>query len=61
MDPQQNYLERSRMLIDDSAIGEIANAVVLAPHSNEEIYNEIAEFCLDNNVSCYIDSQRPTT
>ena len=57
LDPQQNYLERSRMLIDDSAIGEIANAVVLAPHSNEEIYNEIAEFCLDNNVSCYIDNE----
>ena len=57
LDPQQNYLERSRMQRDESAIGEIANAVMLAPHSNEEIYNEVAEFCLDNNVSCYIDNE----
>jgi prepilin-type N-terminal cleavage/methylation domain-containing protein len=48
------YVERSRAQKDDSAMGEVTNAILLAM-SDQDIYDEVLSNSLKNNYSCYID------
>lgn len=50
------YLEEARAQRDDSAMGEVANAVRLAM-VNQEVYDEILTYSTYGNFSCYIDKQ----
>ena len=49
------YVERSRAQKDDSAMGEVANAIMLGL-SDQKIYDEVLYSTAKGNVSCYIDS-----
>jgi prepilin-type N-terminal cleavage/methylation domain-containing protein len=49
------YVERSRAQKDDSAMGEVTNAIMLAM-SDQEVYDEILRYTANDNVSCYVDS-----
>jgi type IV pilus assembly protein PilA len=49
------YVERSRAQKDDSAMGEVTNAIMLAM-SDQEVYDEILSYTASENVSCYVDS-----
>ena len=49
------YVERSRAQKDDSAMGEVCNAIQLAL-SDQNIYDEVIYYTCYNNYSCYIDS-----
>ena len=49
------YVERSRAQKDDSAMGELTNAIMLAL-SDQDIYDEVLCYACTNNVSCYIDT-----
>ena len=51
------YVERSRAQKDDSAMGEVANAIQLAL-SDQDIYDEVLYYTSYNNVSCYIDQAK---
>jgi prepilin-type N-terminal cleavage/methylation domain-containing protein len=53
------YVERSRAQKDDSAMGEVTNAVLLAM-SDQNIYDEVLANSLKNNYSCYIDNTTKT-
>ena len=50
------YVERSRAQKDDSAMGEVTNAIMLAL-SDQEIYDEVLCYACTGNVSCYVDSE----
>lgn len=49
------YVEKSRMQKDDSAMGEVTNAIKLAL-ADQNVYDECLYFSTLNNVSCYVDS-----
>lgn len=49
------YVEKSRMQKDDSAMGEVTNAIKLAL-ADQNVYDECLYFSTVNNVSCYVDS-----
>ena len=49
------YVERSRAQKDDSAMGEVANAIMLGL-SDQKIYDEVLYSTAKGNVSCYVDS-----
>jgi type IV pilus assembly protein PilA len=51
------YVERSRAQKDDSAMGEVTNAIQLAL-SDQDIYDEVLYYTSYNNVSCYIDQAK---
>ena len=48
------YVERSRAQKDDSAMGEVVNAVMLAL-ADQNVYDEVLFYTCKDNVSCYID------
>lgn len=48
------YVERSRAQKDDSAMGEVANAVMLAL-ADQDVYDEVLCYTCKNNYSSYID------
>lgn len=50
------YVERSRAQKDDSAMGEVTNAIMLAL-SDQDIYDEVLCYACTGNVSCYVDSK----
>ena len=50
------YVEKSRMQKDDSAMDEVVNAVQLSL-ADQEIYDEVLEHSVWDNVSCYIDKK----
>ena len=52
------YVERSRAQKDDSAMGELTNAIMLAL-SDQDIYDEVLFYACTNNYSCYVDSATP--
>lgn len=49
------YVEKSRMQKDDSAMGEVMNAVKLAL-ADQDVYDECLTYNVKNNYSCYVDS-----
>lgn len=49
------YVEKSRMQKDDSAMGEVANAIKLAL-ADQDVYDECLIYNQKANVSCYADS-----
>lgn len=49
------YVEKSRMQKDDSAMGELTNVIQLAL-SDQDIYDEVLKYSCYGNVSCYIDA-----
>lgn len=51
------YVERSRAQKDDSAMGEVANAIQLAL-SDQKIYDEVLYSTVKYNASCYVDKQQ---
>lgn len=53
------YVEKSRMQKDDSAMGEVANAIKLAL-ADQDVYDECLTYNLKDNFSCYIDSSKTT-
>ena len=53
------YVERSRAQKDDSAMGEVTNAIMLAL-SDQDIYDEVLFYACTNNNSCYVDVEKPT-
>lgn len=48
------YVERSRAQKDDSAMGEVTNAILLGM-SDQDIFDEVLYYSAYGNVSCYID------
>jgi prepilin-type N-terminal cleavage/methylation domain-containing protein len=52
------YVERSRAQKDDSAMGEVSNAIMLAL-SDQNIYDEVLYYACTNQYACYVDSQEP--
>ena len=48
------YVEQSRMAKDDSAMGEVNNAIKLAL-ADQDVYDECLAYNVTNNFSCYID------
>ena len=50
------YVEKSRMQKDDSAMGELTNVIQLAL-SDQDIYDEVLKYSCYGNVSCYIDRE----
>ena len=54
------YVERSRAQKDDSAMGELTNAIMLAL-SDQDIYDEVLFYACTNNYSCYVDKETPDT
>ena len=50
------YVEKSRMQKDDSAMDEVVNAMQLSL-ADQEIYDEVLEHSVWDNVSCYIDKK----
>ena len=48
------YVERSRAQKDDSAMGEVTNAIMLAL-SDQDVYDEVLSNSVKENVSCYMD------
>lgn len=49
------YVEKSRMQKDDSAMGEVANAIKLAL-ADQDVYDECLIYNVKENYSCYVDS-----
>ena len=49
------YVERSRAQKDDSAMGEVTNAIEIAL-ADQDVYDEVLRYTCRGNVSCYIDS-----
>ena len=49
------YVERSRAQKDDSAMGEVTNAIQIAM-ADQNIYDEVLYYTCYGNVSCYVDS-----
>ena len=52
------YVERSRAQKDDSAMGEVVNAVMLAL-ADQNVYDEVLVYTCSNNWSCYRDTKGP--
>lgn len=50
------YVEKSRMQKDDSAMGEVMNAVKLAL-ADQDVYDECLKYNFKGNYSCYVDGQ----
>ena len=50
------YVEKSRMQKDSSAMDEVVNAMQLSL-ADQEIYDEVLEHSVWDNVSCYIDKK----
>jgi prepilin-type N-terminal cleavage/methylation domain-containing protein len=50
------YVERTRAQKDDSAMGEVTNAIMLAL-ADQDVYDEVLCYTCDNNYSCYIDDE----
>lgn len=48
------YVEQSRMAKDDSAMGEVNNAIKLAL-ADQDVYDECLMYNVTNNYSCYVD------
>ena len=48
------YVEKSRMQKDDSAMGEVTNAIKLAL-ADQDVYDECLFYNVTNNYSCYVD------
>ena len=48
------YVEKSRMQKDDSAMGEVMNAVKLAL-ADQDVYDECLKYNIKDNYSCYVD------
>ena len=48
------YVEKSRMQKDDSAMGEVANAIKLAL-ADQNVYDECLAYSIKGNKSCYVD------
>ncbi len=48
------YVEQSRMQKDDSAMGEVMNAIKLAL-ADQDVYDECLAYNVTNNFSCYVD------
>ena len=48
------YVEQSRMAKDDSAMGEVNNAIKLAL-ADQDVYDECLAYNVMNNYSCYVD------
>ena len=48
------YVEQSRMAKDNSAMGEVNNAIKLAL-ANQDVYDECLAYNVTNNFSCYAD------
>ena len=53
------YVERSRAQKDDSAMGEVVNAVMLAL-ADQNVYDEVLFYTCKDNKSCYVDSTSAT-
>lgn len=53
------YVEKSRMQKDDSAMGEVANAIKLAL-ADQDVYDECLIYNVRGNHSCYTDTASPT-
>ena len=51
------YVERSRAQKDDSAMGEVANAIQIAM-ADQNIYDEVLYYTCYGNVSCYMDTAK---
>lgn len=49
------YVEKSRMQKDDSAMGEVSNAIKLAL-ADQSVYDECLKYNVQANYSCYADS-----
>ena len=49
------YVEKSRMQKDDSAMGEVSNAIKLAL-ADQSVYDECLTYNVKENYSCYADS-----
>lgn len=49
------YVEKSRMQKDDSAMGEVSNAIKLAL-ADQNVYDECLKYNVKGNYSCYVDS-----
>jgi type IV pilus assembly protein PilA len=50
------YVERSRAQKDDSAMGEVTNAIMLAL-ADQNVYDEVLCYTCSNNYSCYRDTK----
>lgn len=50
------YVEQSRMQKDDSAMGEVTNAIKLAL-ADQDVYDECLKFNVKGNYSCYVDDK----
>ena len=53
------YVERSRAQKDDSAMGEITNAIQLSL-ADMNVYDEVLQFAVKDNYSCYADGDTST-
>ncbi len=51
------YVEKSRMQKDDSAMDEVVNAMQLSL-ADQDVYDEVVEHSVWDNVSCYIDARQ---
>ena len=49
------YVEQSRMAKDNSAMGEVTNAIKLAL-ADQDVYDECLKYNINDNYSCYADS-----
>lgn len=47
------YVERSRAQKDDSAMGEVTNAIMLAL-ADQDVYDEVLAYTVKGNYSCYV-------
>jgi prepilin-type N-terminal cleavage/methylation domain-containing protein len=50
------YVERTRAQKDDSAMGEVTNAIMLAL-ADQDVYDEVLFYTCKDNKSCYVDSE----
>lgn len=53
------YVEQSRMAKDDSAMGEVNNAIKLAL-ADQNVYDECLIYNVKGNFSCYVDGDKNT-
>ena len=53
------YVERSRAQKDDSAMGEVTNAIQLSL-ADQNVYDELLQYSVKDNYSCYCDGDTST-
>lgn len=53
------YVEKSRMQKDDSAMGEVTNAIQLSL-ADQNVYDELLPYAVKGNFSCYADGDAST-